>query len=203
MPRSIFIATIASFFLVASTRESVSQVATCRLAPRPYGFGGLCRLQQAEGGPSRPIRIRLPDSARVWSTGGPQDRPPWRGNLSLPNTEVAFEIANDLACSVPVGSIAAAQVLLGDARPPARWIGFLGVGRKFDPGLVAFLHGRGIRTILGTFGEIDQRARRERASAYLELLGQGIDILATDEPAIALEAVAAFHTAPSPIGEGS
>ena len=93
MPRSIIIATIASLLLVASSRESVSQVATCRLAPRPYGFGGLCRLQQAEGGPSRPLRIQLPDSVRVWSTGGPQDRPPWRGNISLPNTEVAFEIA--------------------------------------------------------------------------------------------------------------
>lgn len=93
MPRSIIIATIASFFLVANSRESASQVATCRLAPRPYGFGGLCRLQPAEGVPSRPLRIRLPDSVRVWSTGGPQDRPPWRGNISLPNTEVAFEIA--------------------------------------------------------------------------------------------------------------
>jgi len=93
MPRSIIVATIASFFLVANSRESDSQVATCHLAPRPYGFGGLCRLQQAEGGSSRPLRIRLSDSVRVWSTGGPQDRPPWRGNISLPNTEVAFEIA--------------------------------------------------------------------------------------------------------------
>src|SRR3970040_263339 len=93
MPRSIIVATIASFFLVANSRESDSQVATCHLAPRPYGFGGLCRPQQAEGGSSGPLRIRLPDSVRVWSTEGPQDRPPWRGNISLPNTEVAFEIA--------------------------------------------------------------------------------------------------------------
>lgn len=93
MPRSIIISTIASLFLVAGSRESLSQVAACRLVPRPYGYGGLCRLQEAESGSTRPLRIRFPDSVRVWSTGGPQDPPPWRGNISLPNTEVAFEIA--------------------------------------------------------------------------------------------------------------
>lgn len=93
MLRSHLIATITSLLLVVNSRESVSQVTACRLVPRPYGYGGLCRLQQAEGGSSRPLRIRLPDSVRVWSTEGPQDQPPWRGNISLPNTEVAFEIA--------------------------------------------------------------------------------------------------------------
>ena len=93
MARAVIIATIAFLVLVANSRDAASQVAICRLAPRPYGFGGLCRLQQAETGPGEPLRLRLPDSIRVWTTGGPQDRPPWRGNMSLRNTEVAFEIA--------------------------------------------------------------------------------------------------------------
>lgn len=93
MTRSVIVAIFASLFLLANSRDAASQVATCRLAPRPYGLDGLCRLQQAGGAPSRPLRIRLPDSVRVWTTNGPDDRPPWRGNMSLPNIEVAFEIA--------------------------------------------------------------------------------------------------------------
>lgn len=90
MPRVI---TIAILLLVAGGPDAASQIARCRLAPRPYGFGGVCRLGQAEAGDSQAPRIRLPDSVRVWLTAGPHDPPPWRGNLSLPGTEVSFEIA--------------------------------------------------------------------------------------------------------------
>lgn len=78
-----------------SAQEAASQAAHCRLAARPYGFGGLCRLQNAEGGATQSLRLRVPDSVRVWMTAGPQEPPPWRGNISLPGTEVAFEIAKD------------------------------------------------------------------------------------------------------------
>lgn len=93
MPRLVAMAAIAALLGIAKTTEAASQAARCRLAPRPYGFGGLCRLQQPEGAPTQPLRIRLPDSVRIWTTAGPQDQPPWRGNMSLPSTEVAFEIA--------------------------------------------------------------------------------------------------------------
>jgi hypothetical protein len=79
--------------LPMSVGEVDSQVATCRLAPRPYGFGGLCQLDTPERGVSQSLRLPIRDSARIWIATGPQDPPPWRGNLSLPATEVAFEIA--------------------------------------------------------------------------------------------------------------
>lgn len=92
MPRLL---TILLFLLPASTGVAASQIARCRLAPRPYGFGGMCLLENPQGGASQSLRMRIPDSVRVWMTTGPQDPPPWRGNISLPATEVAFEIAKD------------------------------------------------------------------------------------------------------------
>lgn len=92
MPRLL---TILLFLLLASPGDAASQIGRCRLAARPYGFGGMCRLENPEGGPSQSLRMRIPDSVRVWMTTGPQDPPPWRGNISLPATEVAFEIAED------------------------------------------------------------------------------------------------------------
>ena len=92
MPRHLRLLLLL-FFL--SARDAASQTAHCRLAARPYGFGGLCRLQNPEGAATQSLRLRIPDSVRVWMTAGPQDQPPWRGNLSLPATEVAFEIAKD------------------------------------------------------------------------------------------------------------
>lgn len=92
MPRLL---TILLLLLPATAADAVSQSARCRLAARPYGLGGLCRLEHPESGASQPLRMPVRDSVRAWMTTGPQDPPPWRGNISLPATEVAFEIARD------------------------------------------------------------------------------------------------------------
>jgi hypothetical protein len=92
MPRLL---AILLLLIPVTTEYVASQSARCRLAARPYGFGGMCRLEKAEGGPSQSLRMQIPDSVRIWMTTGPQDPPPWRGNISLPSTEVAFEIAKD------------------------------------------------------------------------------------------------------------
>lgn len=93
--------TISAFLLLANGPEAESQTARCHLAPRPYGFGGTCRPEQPLPGVGQSPRLRLPDSVRVWTTAGPQDPPPWRGNLSLPGGEVAFEIAAAASASGP------------------------------------------------------------------------------------------------------
>jgi hypothetical protein len=92
MPRFL---PILLFLLPYSPGDAASQVATCRLAARPYGFGGLCRLESPEDGANQSLRLPIRDSLRIWMTTGPQDPSPWRGNISLPATEVAFEIAKD------------------------------------------------------------------------------------------------------------
>ena len=83
------------FLFPISAETAAGQIANCRLAARPYGFGGLCRLENPEGGASQSLRLPIRDSVRIWMTTGPQDPSPWRGNISLPTTEVAFEIAKD------------------------------------------------------------------------------------------------------------
>ena len=84
---------VSTLLLLFGSHNALGQTAQCRLAARPYGFGGLCRVEQPTGAGSQSLRIRLPDTLRVWMTAGPGDSPPWRGNLSLGGTEVAFEIA--------------------------------------------------------------------------------------------------------------
>ena len=86
---------ILLFLLPLRAGDLASQVATCRLAARPYGFGGLCRSESPERGASPSLRLPIRDTVRIWMTAGPQDPPPWRGNISLPATEAAFEIAKD------------------------------------------------------------------------------------------------------------
>ena len=68
-----------------------------------------------------------------------------------------------------------------------RIVAFVGVGR-FDGELVAELVTRGVRPILGTFGDLDRRARRE-PRLFRELFDQGIGILATDDVVTASRAV--------------
>jgi len=102
MPR--FLA-ILLFLLPVSAGDAASQIAHCRLAARPYGFGGWCRLQNPEDGARQSLRLRIPDSVRVWTTTGPEDLPPWRGNISLPATEVAFEIAKEGSGRSPDGLV--------------------------------------------------------------------------------------------------
>lgn len=87
------VVTILMLLLSAGAQAAEGQAARCRLAPRPYGFGGVCRLEYPEGRPGRSLRLSFPDSVRIWMTGGPEDPAPWRGNVSLPATDVAFEIA--------------------------------------------------------------------------------------------------------------
>ena len=84
---------IPVFLLLAGSGRAAAQIARCQLAPRPYGLGGYCRLERPEVGSSQPLRLPFADSVIIWITSGPQDRPPWRGNISLPGVETAFEIA--------------------------------------------------------------------------------------------------------------
>lgn len=68
-----------------------------------------------------------------------------------------------------------------------RIVAFAGVGSA-DPVLVRRLRSMGVRVQMGTFGELDERAVEDGPSVYLDLLVQGITMIATDQPAIALEA---------------
>jgi glycerophosphoryl diester phosphodiesterase len=69
----------------------------------------------------------------------------------------------------------------------SRLIAFAGVG---DPPqeVVDFLQGRNVPVTVGTFGELDRRARQQGLSVYRDLLERGVGILATDQVALASQA---------------
>lgn len=74
----------------------------------------------------------------------------------------------------------------------SRLVGFAGVGAPSQE-VMSFLSSRNIPVTIGTFGELDRRARQEGLSVYRELFTQGVDIVATDEVALASQAVATYE----------
>ncbi|MEL6393688.1 MAG: glycerophosphodiester phosphodiesterase family protein [Bacteroidota bacterium] len=76
--------------------------------------------------------------------------------------------------------------------PPAdRVIAFTGT-RRSPPELYNQLHEAGIPTIFGTFGNIDEQAAARGPQIYHDLLEGGVDIIATNTPMAAQEAIAGY-----------
>lgn len=98
-----------------------------------------------------------------------------------------YQLAPDLNISMTFNTVADVRRMIDMGVDPRRIIGFVGVGTA-DPAVVVRLRALGIRSQLATFGDIDERAAREGAAAYDDVLRRGITVLATDEPAPAAEA---------------
>ena len=79
---------------------------------------------------------------------------------------------------------------------------FLGVGAASDA-LLGAVERAGLRSILGTFGELDTDARDDGGATYLRLVGRGVSVIATDVPLLAARAVyaPADETADTSFGE--
>lgn len=65
---------------------------------------------------------------------------------------------------------------------------FLGVG-TLAPQLVDAASAAGLRSILGTFGELDAAARADGGATYRRLISKGVDIIATNLPLLAARAI--------------
>lgn len=115
---------------------------------------------------------------------------------SIPDLQRYHSLLPDLVLSVPAESPDEVEALRTSGVPPGRMIAFTGVG-GVQPGVVEQLHALNIRAIAGTFGLIDERAERGGPEVYHALLRQGIDVLATDQVALATRAVEGF-TDPDP-----
>lgn len=72
--------------------------------------------------------------------------------------------------------------------PLENLIAFTGTSAR-PPGLNEKIHQRGIFTILGVMGNIDNRAFARGDEVYKELIRGGVDILATDRPIEAAKAI--------------
>lgn len=105
------------------------------------------------------------------------------------------QLAPDLNISMTFNTVADIQRMMSMDVDPRRIIGFVGVGTA-DPTVVARLRALGIRSKIATFGDIDERAARDGAATYDDVLRRGITVIATDEPALAAEAARRANTAP-------
>lgn len=65
--------------------------------------------------------------------------------------------------------------------PDNRIVAFVGT-RQPNQSLVKILHQHGIKTILGTIGNLDRQADKRGYQIYAELVEKGADILSTDRP---------------------
>jgi glycerophosphoryl diester phosphodiesterase len=78
---------------------------------------------------------------------------------------------------------------------PSRLVAFAGVGTPSEEVLSVFSN-RNVPVTVGTFGDLDRQARQRGLVVYRDLFRQGVDVIATDETALASQAAATYQ-APS------
>jgi len=78
----------------------------------------------------------------------------------------------------------------------SRLLAFAGVGEP-NPAVVRAFAERDVPVAVGTFGELDQAARRRGLVVYRDLFRQGVGIIATDQTALASQAAATYDGEPA------
>jgi glycerophosphoryl diester phosphodiesterase len=101
----------------------------------------------------------------------------------------------DLLLSVSAETAEEARGYL-DQIDPSRLVAFAGVGRPSEAVLRVF-SGRDVPVTVGTFGDLDRQARQRGLVVYRDLFRQGVDIIATNETALASQAAATYRPEPS------
>lgn len=92
-----------------------------------------------------------------------------------------YELAPNLLLSVSARNQEELNLLLQSNIPVKNMLAFTGT-RLSNPKLYEELHQLGMTTMLGTLGNLDQRAVAKGDSLYLKWYREGIDIFATDRP---------------------
>ncbi|WP_439151815.1 glycerophosphodiester phosphodiesterase family protein [Winogradskyella sp.] len=100
----------------------------------------------------------------------------------------AFKISPDLLLSVSARNHDEFDRLLQTNIPTENMLAFTGT-RLSNPSLYKRLHNKDIVCILGTLGNLDNRAKARSNGLYKTWLEKGIDILATDRPFQAYKAI--------------
>ena len=94
----------------------------------------------------------------------------------------------ELMISVSVKSRSEWNKLITNDIPDNRLVGFVGT-REPDQELLDLLHNHGIKSILGTLGNLDKQADARGYQVYAEYIEKGIDIISTDRPVEAQKAL--------------
>ena len=110
---------------------------------------------------------------------------------TIEQLKIYRDLHPDLMISASAKSVEGVQRVLATGINPRRLLVFAGVSEP-APEVYELLHQNGIRAILGTMHNIDNRAAKRGISVYLQVLANGADILATDNVPLAAQAIREF-----------
>lgn len=99
-----------------------------------------------------------------------------------------YELAPELKLSVTIRNAEELQRYLGSPIPPPQLLAFTGLTAR-DPVFYEQIKAAGITVMLGTIGNLDQRAAARGGRIYRELKVLGVEVFATDRPFEAWQAL--------------
>ncbi len=111
---------------------------------------------------------------------------------NLDQLAVYHALNPNLFYSVSVRSLTDVERLLASGVPSHQLLAFIGVG-ELKPDVVERLREVGIRSMMGTFGQIDERAATAGSTVYHVLLNQGLGAIATDNVPATMEAIRTYQ----------
>ena len=106
----------------------------------------------------------------------------------LKQAEAAYAVAPELLLSVSGRNNKELDWLLHSKIPTQNMLAFTGT-RLSDSTFYNKVHAKGIKTILGTLGNLDKQAKAKGDKLYKTWIAIGVDILATDRPFEAANAI--------------
>ena len=116
---------------------------------------------------------------------------------NIPDLMAFAQIAPDLMYSVPAETTADFEAIRTAGVDHSRLLLWIGIG-ELRPELIQLAHDNDMRVMLGTFGEVDERARQAGITVYEHLLQSGVDVIATDRVADVAQAIARISVYSSP-----
>ncbi len=109
---------------------------------------------------------------------------------TLEDAQTIHRLDPSLLISVSLMDTAGFERFQATGLPAANTVAFTGTSLK-APGFYQMLHSHGIRCIIGTMGNLDKSAAAKGGKVYVEIVTAGADILATDRPLEAEQALKA------------
>lgn len=100
---------------------------------------------------------------------------------SSKQAKTLYRINPNLMISASIKSVDDLTRLAAQGIPDNRIIAFIGIQQPKEE-LVTTLHQHGIKTILGTLGNLDRQAEQRGYQTYAEYIEKGADVLSTDRP---------------------
>lgn len=104
----------------------------------------------------------------------------------------AYSLTREMMISASIRNLDEWQRILETGIPVQNLIAFTGTIMS-DPELYQTLHANGILCILGTMGNIDNKAAAKGMSVYHDCMKAGIDVFATDFPEATEASIRAFN----------